>query len=322
MFLNSTKLMLTNTMVIGVTMTICSNNWYSMWMGLEISLLSFIPLMQTSKALSSESMIKYYIVQSVASTLMLLSVSVMLIGVSMMNLLLTMSMLIKIGASPFHNWLMMIIETMNFYEIWILLTLMKMPPLSILFQINIKLVTVSVILGMILGSIMCLNQTSIRKTLGYSSIFNISLVLSIISNFNFMIIFMLIYSFMLLMFIFILMKFKINFINQMVFNEVNLMMKINLWINMLSMGGFPPLMGFLMKLIVIQFMIFNNEYFLLTIMMFTSIVVMLFYMRLMFTSLMFLSTSMKFVKFNLNSSFNLIINLIVFPMIVSLTLVY
>nr|UKE80339.1 NADH dehydrogenase subunit 2 [Melanetettix sp. n. XTW-2022a] len=321
MYFNSTKLLLTNTMMIGVIMTICSNNWFSMWMGLEISLLSFIPMMQTSKILSSESMIKYFIVQSVASTLMLLSISIMLIGVSMMNeFLLTTAMLIKIGSAPFHNWVLYIIETLNYYEMWIMLSIIKMPPLTIMYQTNTKFLMLPIILGMIISSISCLNQTSMRKTMGYSSVYNISLMLMTISKYNIMLIFMAIYTMMLAMVTNIMSKLKISFINQMVFNEKDLTMKINLWINMLSMGGFPPMMGFVSKILVIQMMISTNQPILILSIVLTSMLVMLFYMRIAFTSIMSVSISGKWMNNKMTSYyFNLILNLIPFPLMISLT---
>nr|YP_009917432.1 NADH dehydrogenase subunit 2 [Roxasellana stellata]QLJ57884.1 NADH dehydrogenase subunit 2 [Roxasellana stellata] len=320
MFLNSTKLILSNTMMIGVIMTICSNNWFSMWMGLEISLLSFIPMMQTNKILSSESMIKYFIIQSVASTLMLLSTIIMLIGVSMMNeMMLTISMLIKIGSAPFHNWVIFIIETMNYYEMWIMLTIIKMPPLTILFNNNHSNLMIPIVLGMIISSVSCLNQTSLKKTIGFSSIYNISLMLLTINKFNIMIVFMLIYAFMLGLLLSIINKMMIGFINQMILNEKTMFLKMNLWINMLSMGGFPPLMGFFNKLMILQTMINLNQIVVATIVVLTSMLVMLFYMRLTFTLMFTTSTTTKWM-FNMKLSyFNLTMNFILFPSLIFLT---
>nr|YP_009175378.1 NADH dehydrogenase subunit 2 [Drabescoides nuchalis]ALF99730.1 NADH dehydrogenase subunit 2 [Drabescoides nuchalis] len=319
MSFNSTKTLLTNTMMIGVIMTICSNNWFSMWMGLEITLMSFIPMLQNNNILSSESMIKYFIVQSVASTLMLLSIFIMLIGVSMMNQYLLMTaMLIKVGSAPFHNWVIMIIETINYYEMWIMLTIIKMPPLTILYQTNVNKLTFPIILGLILSSISCLNQTSMRKTIGFSSIYNMSMMILIVNKFNLLIIFMTIYSVMMGILVNFINKLKIKFVNQMIFNEKNVKLKLNLWINMLSMGGFPPLMGFFMKLLVIQMLLQENITMTMVIML-TSMFVMMFYMRLAFTSMITIHSSMKWSKNKYNNYFTMIINIILFPILISLT---
>nr|ATD12216.1 NADH dehydrogenase subunit 2 [Dryadomorpha sp. EMHAU-2015-Zz060407] len=326
MLFNSTKLVLTNTMMIGVIMVICSNNWMSMWMGLEMSMLSLIPMMQTNKLMSTESMIKYFIVQSIASTMMLLSILIMLIGVSMiktsMLMILTSSMLIKIGSAPFHNWILMVIETLNYNEMWIMLTWIKIPPITILYQINTKFMTMPILLGMIYSSVSCLNQTSMRKTLGYSSIFNMALVLSAIENFNMIMIFMLLYTIMLWFMSKILETTKTNFINQMVFNEKQPIMKLNIWMNMLSMGGFPPMMGFFNKLMIMQMMIKNNQFMILLVLILTSMFVMMFYIRLAFTSMIVVSSCMKWVIYSKNQLFMLLFNFIVFPIMISMTMVF
>nr|ATD52961.1 NADH dehydrogenase subunit 2 [Phlogotettix sp. EMHAU-2015-Zz052705] len=321
MSINSTKILLTNTMMIGVIMTICSNNWISMWMGLEISLLSFIPFMQTDNQVSSESMIKYFIMQSAASTMMLLSVVTMLIGGSILDeIIMTVAMLIKIGSVPFHNWVIMVIESLGYYTIFTLLTILKIPPLSILYQTSSQMLNIPIILSMIISSISCLNQSSVRKTLGYSSIYNMAMLMLVINSYYIMMTYLILYSTTMIMLIFLTKKLKINFINQMLINEHDMTIKINLWLNMLSMGGFPPLIGFISKLLVIQMLIFNNEVLLMTIMVLTSMLVIMFYMRMAFTSLMSISLSKKWMKNKTNFSyFIMLMNLTLTPLMISLS---
>nr|ATD53012.1 NADH dehydrogenase subunit 2 [Deltocephalinae sp. EMHAU-2015-Zz052318] len=320
MFFNSSKLLLTNTMMIGVIMVICSNNWFSMWMGMEITLLSFIPMLQNNNLLSEESMIKYFIIQSAASTLMLLSIFIMLIGVNMMNeMMLMTSMLIKVGSAPFHNWVLMIIETLNYYEMWTMLTIIKIPPLLVIYQTNITMLTIPIMMGMIMSSIACLNQTSMRKTIGYSSIYNMSMLIITINKFNILIIYMTIYSLMTGFLLNILSKLKIKFFNQMVFNEKPTTMKLNMWINMLSMGGFPPTMGFISKLLVIQLLLSNKNMVMIAIIIVTSMLVMMFYIRLAFTSMISITISMKWTGNMMNSYYSMIFNLMLPPIIITVT---
>nr|YP_010272381.1 NADH dehydrogenase subunit 2 [Phlogothamnus polymaculatus]UKE80378.1 NADH dehydrogenase subunit 2 [Phlogothamnus polymaculatus] len=324
MTINSTKVLLANTMMIGVIMTICSNNWISMWMGLEMSLLSFIPFMQTSKTISSESMIKYFIMQSVASTMMLLSVAIMLIGVSMMaEMILTIAMLIKIGAVPFHNWVLMIIETLSYYTMLTLLTVIKIPPLTILYQINSKMLNIPIMMSMLISSIACLNQSSMRKTLAYSSIYNMAMMLLVINSFSMTMTYMIIYSTMLVLLVSMVTTLKINFINQLIFNEYDSTVKINLWINMLSMSGFPPMIGFLGKIIILQAMILNMEILLTIVLVLTSMLVIMFYTRLAFTSMMVTSITKKWMDNKTNSMFYMMFtNIMLTPALMSFIEVY
>nr|YP_009439676.1 NADH dehydrogenase subunit 2 [Yanocephalus yanonis]ATG83149.1 NADH dehydrogenase subunit 2 [Yanocephalus yanonis] len=296
MLFNSTKLTLANVMMIGVIMTICSNNWISMWMGLEITLLSFIPFMQSKIKTSSESMMKYFIIQSVASTMFMFSMICMLIGVNMLNeMFLSISMLIKLGSAPFHNWVLMIIENISYMTLFSLLTIIKIPPLMILYQINSKIILLPIIISMIVSSIMCINQSSVKKTLGFSSIYNSSMMLISMNKVGLLMNYMLIYSLTMLPLTVMVSKLKINYMNQMVFNDFSTWMKTNMWINMLSMGGFPPLMGFLGKLMIMQNLISNNQNLLTSILMMTSILVMLFYTRMAFTSMMTIYSLKKWI---------------------------
>nr|YP_010272329.1 NADH dehydrogenase subunit 2 [Scaphoideus maculatus]UKE80300.1 NADH dehydrogenase subunit 2 [Scaphoideus maculatus] len=324
MLFNSTKILLANTMMIGVIMTICSNNWISMWMGLEMSLLSFIPFLQTSNIISSESMIKYFIMQSVASTMFLFSAVIMLIGVNMMNeMILSMAMLIKLGSAPFHNWVLMIIETMNYYTMFTMLTVLKLPPLTIMYQINSKMLIIPILLGMVMGSIFCLNQSSMRKTLGYSSIYNMSIMLTTINYYSITFMYLILYSTSLMLLIKIIKNMKINFINQMMLIEHNSFLKINLWVNMLSMGGFPPMIGFLGKMLVIQIMLQKEEYLLTFILILTSMLVTAFYTRMAFTSMISYSSLKKWhSSTNYNELFVMMVNIFITPMIITLTMIF
>nr|ATD52986.1 NADH dehydrogenase subunit 2 [Cicadula sp. EMHAU-2015-Zz052713] len=320
---NSTKFVLANTMMIGVIMTICSNNWVSMWMGLEVSLISFIPFMQNNSMVYAESMIKYFIIQSVASTMFLFSVIILLVGASMMNeMIMTIAMLIKIGSAPFHNWVMMIIENLSFYTMFTLLTVIKIPPLMVLYQTSTDLLNFPIMLSMIISSIMSLNQNSIRKILGYSSIYNIATMLILINKFNTLLVFLMIYSLPLIMIIKMTKTLKINFINQMALNEFNSMIKINLWINMMSMSGFPPLMGFLGKIITIQVLMENVSYLTLTVLMLSSILVMMFYMRMIFTLMISVSMSKKWTLNKTNFSYETIpLNIFLTSSFISISLI-
>nr|YP_010478268.1 NADH dehydrogenase subunit 2 [Nesophrosyne sp. 23 GMB-2012]UVI59712.1 NADH dehydrogenase subunit 2 [Nesophrosyne sp. 23 GMB-2012] len=322
MYFNSTKILLSNTMMIGVIMVNCSNNWISMWMGLELVLISFIPFMQNENQLSSEAMIKYFIVQSIASTMFLFSITIMLVGDSMMTalneMILTTSMLIKLGSAPFHSWILMVIEPLSLFPLVCLLTLMKLPPLIVMHQINIKLLTIPILLGMIISSISCINQTSIRKTLGYSSIYNMSLMMIILPSMVETALFLMMYSIMIILLGKSIKTMKINYINQMIINDFNNWTKMTLWLNMLSMAGFPPLLGFFMKIMIMQKAVNENLSLVLTTLVLTSMLVMLFYTRLTFSSMMAFNSLKKWSLLNKPlSHFMFLMNIILPPILCS-----
>lgn len=322
--LNSTKITLTNTMIIGVIITICSNNWIAIWTGIEIVLLSFIPLIQNRKNSRSESIIKYFIIQRVASTMFLLRVVIMLIGVNIINeMLITIAIVIKIGLAPFHNWVISIIEGIEYTNVLILLTVLKIPPIIILYHTNTKLLTIPILLRIILRSIICLNQSSVRKTLAYSSIYNNRLIVIPINKFNILLIYIIIYSIIVIIVILVLNPLKINFINQLVFNEINIRTKIVLWFNMLSIRGFPITLGFIGKIIIIQTIILQKRLILLLINLITSILLTIFYLRLTFTSIFRLYSFKKWSNFNNKPKIFVIwLNFIIIPLTMSIVVIY
>lgn len=318
--LNSTKIILNNVIIIGVIITICSNNWISMWMGLEISIIAFIPIIQNFNQLSSESIIKYFIIQRIASTLFLFGIISMLIGVNTKNeLLILISILIKLGIAPFHNWILIIIQYINYREIFILLTVIKIAPISIIHQIQRNMIIIPIAISIIIRSISCINQSSIRKIIAWSSIYRVSMIIISINNISIPITYILVYSIILIIILFLANKLKINYINQIVFNEYSLWIKITVWFNILSLGGFPPTMGFIIKVIIIQRLITQQEFILSAILIITSLLTILFYIRLTFNSILIMSTHIKWTKTSYNSINSIIvINFTLPPIIMSI----
>jgi len=312
--------MLANTIIIGVIITICTNNWITIWIGLEVSLLSFIPFIQNKSKVRSESIIKYFIVQRVASTILVIRVIYILIGVSIINeIILTISILIKLGLAPFHNWVLIIIEGISYTSILSLLTVLKLPPLVILYQINSRILTIPIIIRILLRAISGINQSSIKKTIGYSSVFNMSLIATVIRKINIIFIFIMIYTTIISMLMIRLIKNKVNFINQIIFNEFSPWIKINFWLNILSLRGFPPTIGFVLKLIIVQNLFNNNQTTILFVIVLTSILVSIFYIRIAFSSIMNFYIQKKWrVSLIKTPLFLTTINLLTFPFILSL----
>ncbi|CAH1384876.1 unnamed protein product [Tenebrio molitor] len=91
-------------------------------MGLEINLLSVIPIFSEKKnVFSTEASIKYFITQAIASLILLISVIILLLTNEFINplinstliLILNSALIIKLGAAPFHFWFPEVIEGLN-----------------------------------------------------------------------------------------------------------------------------------------------------------------------------------------------------------------
>nr|YP_009654706.1 NADH dehydrogenase subunit 2 [Brachymna tenuis]QCI09261.1 NADH dehydrogenase subunit 2 [Brachymna tenuis] len=297
-----TMLLIFSTMI-----TVSANNWISMWIGLELNMMSFVPLMlnKINKS-SSEAAMIYFLVQSVSSILMLMMVLINMFKIMnksyLINSIISMSIMIKLGAAPFHMWLPKIMSNMGWKNCMILMTWQKIAPLLLLSNINNNMIiNVSIIWSIMIGGLGGINQTSLRKMMGYSSINHLGWLLAINKSMNLWMIYMMIYSMMIMSICKMFSIYKIYFINQMSNINMNNTEKMGLSIMMLSMGGLPPFIGFLPKWITIQSMINQQEYFLVFIMIMFSLIPLMYYLRIMIN--MFLSFNIS-NKWSYNYSYN------------------
>nr|AII02559.1 NADH dehydrogenase subunit 2 [Emmelina monodactyla] len=314
--LNSSKFFFLFVLIFSTLVTISSNSWFGCWIGLEINLLSFIPLISNSKnMLTNEASLKYFLIQSIASINFLFFIllkMIMLLNFKnevYLAILINSSLLMKMGSFPFHFWFPNIIEGMSWMNCFILMTWQKISPMILLsYYFNKNFLLLCVIMNSLIGAIGGFNQTSLRKLLAFSSINNLSwMILSILISESLWILYMTVYMF--LIFIMCLMFYLLNvlFINQMFILNLNYFTKIIISINFLSLGGLPPFLGFLPKWMMINYLVINNLYFLTFLLIMCSLIMLFFYIRILFSSLLFNYLKLKWFKnFIKNKWFNFI----------------
>lgn len=306
---NSYKIIFILILIISTIFIISSNSWITIWIGLEINLLSFIPLIRDNKLISSEASLKYFLIQTFASSIMLLAIILIINQLNLINLLIFSSLLLKIGASPFHFWLPIVNEGLSWTNSIILISWQKIAPIIIISHLSYNfIINLSIILSSIIGAIGGLNQTSLRKLLAYSSINHIRWILiRIIIRFTIWILYFIIYSLILLSIVIYLNSLKISHINQLFSSfSHNKLIKILFIINLLSIGGLPPFSGFFPKWILINFIINNNQLFILFILIIFSLITLFYYLRLTYSSFI-----LNYLENNWNNSIkiNLIFNI-------------
>nr|AEZ35037.1 NADH dehydrogenase subunit 2 [Amiota subsinuata] len=298
MFNNSSKILFFMVLMTGTMITVSSNSWLGAWMGLEINLLSFIPLMSdNSNLMSTESSLKYFLTQALASTVLLFSIILLMLKNNMfieynfiyIQMIMLSSLLMKSGAAPFHFWFPNLMEGLTWMNALILMTWQKIAPLMLISYFNIKeLMMISIIMSVIIGALGGLNQTSLRKLMAFSSINHLGWMLSALNISE--LVWLLYFSFyaflsMILSFMFNIFKsYHLNQLFSLYFNSKTL--KFTLFMNFLSLGGLPPFLGFLPKWIVIQQLSFNNQMMLLVILMISTLITLFFYLRICYSAFM------------------------------------
>nr|UQJ73629.1 NADH dehydrogenase subunit 2 [Pagastia sp. 2XL] len=296
MFKNSYKLLFLITLMSGTLITISSTSWFGAWMGLEINLLSFIPLMMnTNNLLSSEASLKYFLTQALASSILLFAVIFFFmmsnwsnpLMENYTNLMICSALLLKSGAAPFHFWFPSVMEGLSWNNSLILMTWQKIAPMVLLsYCLNLNFFFIIIISCILIGSLGGLNQTSLRKLMAFSSINHLGwMVAGMMNSENLWMVYFMFYSFLSFAIIFMFNSFKLFNINQMfgLFNS-NSIVKFLMFLSLLSLGGLPPFMGFLPKWLIIESLINLNMFFLLTLMVTFTLITLFFYIRICYAA--------------------------------------
>lgn len=322
------KLIFICTLIRGTLIAISSSSWLGMWIGLEINLLSFIPLIIDNKNLfSNESAIKYFLTQAFASLIFLFITIIYIIKFNTLfnletiqfnNLVINSAIILKLGAAPFHFWFPNVIEGLSWINSLTILTWQKLAPLIIIsYSLFRETIFLFIIISTLIGSIGGLNQTSLRKILAYSSINHIGWMLSALLFNNILWLFYFtLYCIINLSILLIFKIFNLFHINQIfIFNNTNPILKFCLFINFLSLGGLPPFLGFLPKWIIIENLISINHLFILFFIVIIALITLFFYIRLTFSAFTFsypsFSWNFNFFQNNLLININLIFNFII-----------
>nr|YP_010292350.1 NADH dehydrogenase subunit 2 [Heniocha dyops]ULO26088.1 NADH dehydrogenase subunit 2 [Heniocha dyops] len=314
---NSNKMFFIFIIFSSTLISISSNSWFGCWIGLEINLLSFIPLISSSiNLLASEASLKYFLTQSIASInfLFMILLKMMLLKNFHFNNIITImmnsSLLMKMGSAPFHFWFPNIIEGLSWINSFILMTWQKISPMILLsYYFNLNFMYLIIIFNVIIGAIGGLNQTSLRKLMAFSSINNLGWMISaIMISENLWIFYFSFYSFLIMILCFFFFNLNMFFINQLFMNNLMPLIKINLLINFLSLGGLPPFLGFLPKWTLINFLIINDFIFINFLLIMMSLIILFFYLRITYSCFMFNYLKMKWLKINLKNNFLWVMN--------------
>nr|AAZ06477.1 NADH dehydrogenase subunit 2 [Anolis capito] len=298
----------------GTIITMTSYHWLFAWIGLEINTLAIVPTIATlHNPRSTEAATKYFLTQAAASAMILFSSTInawqmgtwdiMNLSSTPAHILLTLALAMKLGLAPMHFWLPEVLQGSTLTTALIISTWQKLAPLTLIYlTINNLSSSTLIILGLlsaIVGGWGGLNQTQTRKIMAYSSIAHLGWMLTISSIMtNVMILNLVLYLTMTMaLFCFLIMTQSKTIQDTTTSWTLSPMLTIMMLTLLLSLGGLPPLTGFVPKWLILEELIIQNLILTAVIMTLATLLSLFFYLRLTYTTALTLSPHMMQTKF-------------------------
>nr|AXF46431.1 NADH dehydrogenase subunit 2 [Penion sulcatus] len=266
--------MFLSVMGVGTLLSVSSIHWLSIWAGLEINLIGFLPMLVYQKSVSeSQSAVKYFIVQALGSSFLIFG-SLMVFNMSftwdmctkMYNpsvlgfMMLIGGLCVKLGLFPFHYWLPGVMAGLPWVSCLLLATWQKFAPLFLilcLLELNQSYMMAFILCiisagSALIGGLGGMNQTQVRALLAYSSI----------SHLGWMMFAILHSEWTMKMYLGIYVLISVSLFMSLWYSDSGSMKNINnlkgsgsmqltIMFLLLSLGGLPPLLGFISKWLVI-----------------------------------------------------------------------
>nr|AMD12097.1 NADH dehydrogenase subunit 2 [Schistura longa] len=282
---------------LGTTLTFASSHWLLAWMGLEINTLAITPLMaQQHHPRAVEATTKYFLTQATAAAMILFAATTnaWITGEWTINdlshpiasTMVITALALKIGLAPMHFWLPEVLQGLDLLTGLILSTWQKLAPFALIMQvaqtIDPMMLTSLGLLSTLIGGWGGLNQTQLRKILAYSSIAHMGWMIIILQYAPQLTLLALGTYIFMTSTAFLSLKMasatKINTLTTM-WSKTPILASTTA-LALLSLGGLPPLTGFMPKWLILQEMTKQDLPLTATIMALAALLSLYFYLRL------------------------------------------
>nr|QNM99819.1 NADH dehydrogenase subunit 2 [Abramis brama] len=290
-------MVLLSSLGLGTTLTFASSHWLLAWMGLEINTLAIVPLMaQHHHPRAVEATTKYFLTQATAAAMILFAstTNAWITGEWDMNnmsnpiasTMVITALALKIGLAPMHFWMPEVLQGLDLLTGLILSTWQKLAPLALIIQtaqtIDPLLLTALGLMSTLVGGWGGLNQTQLRKIMAYSSIAHMGWMIIVLQYAPQLT--------LLALLMYILMT-SAAFLTLKISSATKVSTLAVVWsksptltattaLVLLSLGGLPPLTGFMPKWLILQELAKQNLPLTATIMALAALLSLYFYLRL------------------------------------------
>nr|AAN15876.1 NADH dehydrogenase subunit 2 [Lophosaurus spinipes] len=188
--------MLMSGIIFSTLMVTSANHWLTAWLGLELNMISILPIITKQKhPRSTEAATKYFLTQATASSIMLLastlnawqtgSWDITQLNHKLSCTLMIFALMMKMGAAPAHFWLPEVLQGSTLTTALLITTWQKIAPITLMYMMsNHTQSNITLIIGMLsilVGGWGGINQTQLRKMMAFSSIAHLGWTMTAIS---------------------------------------------------------------------------------------------------------------------------------------------
>nr|QJU11710.1 NADH dehydrogenase subunit 2 [Tiaroga cobitis] len=282
---------------LGTTLTFASSHWLLAWMGLEINTLAIIPLMaQHHHPRAVEATTKYFLTQATAAAMVLFASTTNAwisgqwdlhsLSHPIASAMIMAALALKVGLAPMHFWMPEVLQGLDLLTGLLLSTWQKLAPFALIVQtaqnVDPLLLTALGLTSTLIGGWGGLNQTQLRKILAYSSIAHMGWMIIIVQYAPQLT--------LLALLVYISMT-SAAFLTLSLSSATKVGALTTVWskspvlaataaLVLLSLGGLPPLTGFVPKWLILQELAKQGFPLTATIMALAALLSLYFYLRL------------------------------------------
>lgn len=305
------KLIIRVLLSLGVVLVFLRGNWVFIWIIIECITLCLILLIRkdNKKVRNLEAVSKYFLIQAIARFLLIFGVvfryyynsTILLLGEynQVSYTVILVGLLIKLGAFPNPYWFVDIVKGVRYSRLGFVLVISKIRPLYLLFCVLKKevfvLTRVIGIITALVGRVMGINQSNFRKVVAFSSVANLGwFILCIPLMRGGLLIFCFLgYRVRILPALWVAGRLRLYSLRKSSRIFYTLGEKVVLVFCLLSLGGFPPFVGFFVKWAFFQRLVKEATYIYSVLLVVRSLLSLFFYLYCRFNLVSFSSLRYK-----------------------------
>ena len=155
--------------LVGISRTSVLN----IWLIIEVNAIVFLlTLLVTRESLSSQALVKYFLVQALSSMIIVLGTSSSISSIGGV-IIAQVALLVKLGAVPGHSWYLSVVQDLRWLNIFIMSTFQKLLPLFLL----TSLCTTGEVLFLsslsLTSGFIAIGSSTLKRLVGFSRILNL-----------------------------------------------------------------------------------------------------------------------------------------------------